>query len=281
MAKPKLPQGAGLGLRRGLLSELTNAPSGAFDFLELAPENWIGVGGQWRQDLDQLKSRFPLIAHGLSLSLGGIDPLDEVLLEEIAGFLAHNAIDSYSEHLSLSADQGHLYDLLPIPYTDEAVAHVSARIKKTQLKLKRTIAIENVSCYLTPGAEMSEVDFLRRTLEQADCALLLDVNNVYVNSVNFGFEPRAYIDALPTERIAYLHVAGHDREASDLAIDTHGAPIIDPVWALLAHTYDRHGVIPTLLERDFNFPPLAELLAEVAVIRQLQNRPCSNKPFAA
>jgi len=271
VVKPNQLTGAGLGLRRSLLDDLLNAPPGAFDFLEFAPENWIGVGGNWRHDLQTLSDRHPLIAHGLSLSLGGVDALDEELLDAIGLMLERYSVLRYSEHLSLSANAGHLYDLLPIPYSAEAVAHVSARIKATQVRLGRRIAIENVSCYLTPGAEMSELEFLRQVLDRADCDLLLDVNNVYVNSVNFGFDARAYIDALPTDRIAYLHVAGHDHEAEDLVIDTHGAAVADPVWALLRHSYQRHGAKPTLLERDFNFPPFAELLAELGQIRRHQH----------
>ena len=176
----------------------------------------------------------------------------------------------YSEHLSYCADDGQLYDLLPIPFTAAAVNHVATRIARVQDLLGRRIAIENVSYYCAPGAEMSELEFVNAVLERADCALLLDLNNIYVNSINHGYDATAFLRGLPAARIAYAHVAGHHVEAVDLLIDTHGAAVVDPVWDLLAAAYADHGVFPTLLERDFNLPPLDVLLAEVARIGELQ-----------
>ena len=263
--------GAGLGLRREILPALRAGVPDAIDFLELAPENWMGMGGAWRRDLRELAAQRPIVAHGLSLSLGGPAPLDEAFLLRVKRFLDGHGIALYTEHLSWCSDDGHLYDLLPIPFTEEAVQHVAARIRRAQDILERRIAVENASYYVAaPGAEMSESRFIRRVLEEADCDLHLDVNNVYVNSVNFGFDPWRFIESLPAERIVYMHVAGHHREAEDLAIDTHGAAVIDPVWRLLERTYARFGSGPTLLERDFNLPPLAELLEEVRHIRVLQ-----------
>jgi uncharacterized protein (UPF0276 family) len=266
---------AGLGLRRALLDELRAAAVGAVDFLECAPDNWIGVGGRLGEALDELSARHPLTCHGLSLSLGGTRPLDEVFLAKTRRFLDRHRVSLYSEHLSCCTDDGHLYDLMPIPFTEEAVNHVAARIRRVQDVLGRRIAVENVSYYAAhpalPGTPtMDEADFVVAVLAEADCDLLLDVNNVYVNAINHGYEPRAFLARMPTCRIASYHVAGHHDEADDLKVDTHGAPVKGDVWDLLAETYRIHGVRPTLLERDFNLPPLAGLLDEVARIRQLQ-----------
>jgi uncharacterized protein len=263
--------GAGLGLRRELVPALGSGVPDAIDFLELAPENWMELGGAWRRDLRRLAAQRPIVAHGLSLSLGGPAPLDEGFLKRVKRFLDEYDIALYTEHLSWCSDEGHLYDLLPIPFTEEAVEHVAARVRRTQEILERRIAVENASYYVAaPMAEMSESRFICRVLDEADCDLHLDVNNVYVNSVNFDFDPWRFIESLPAERVAYLHVAGHYREAEDLVIDTHGAEVIDPVWELLARTYARLGTPPTLLERDFNIPPLAELLGEIVRIHELQ-----------
>lgn len=263
---------AGLGLRRALLDALIEAPAGAFDFLECAPDNWIGVGGLLAEKLDTLAARHPLSCHGLSLSLGGPDSLDANFLRQTRAFLDRHRAVMYSEHLSYCSAGGHLYDLLPLPFTEEAVRHVSARIRAVQDALGRRIAVENVSYYAAPYQSLQETDFINAVLIQADCDLLLDVNNVFVNAANHGYDARTFIAAMPGERIACYHVAGHFDEAEDLKIDTHGMPVIGEVWALLAFAYATHGSRPTLLERDFNFPPLAELLGEVARIRALQAR---------
>ena len=260
----------GLGLRRGLMDAIASAPAGDFDFLECAPENWIGVGGALGARFDALAARFPVTLHGLSLSLGGAEPLDDALLDGIAGFMQRHGIHHYSEHLSYSADDGHLYDLMPLAFDEVTVAHVAARIDQVQQRLGRHIAIENVSYYAAPWQRMPEADFINAVLDAGDCDLLLDVNNVFVNAVNHGYDARAFIDAMPTARIAGYHIAGHYDEADDLKIDTHGAPVKDDVWALLDHTYARHGVLPTLLERDFNYPAWPELQRELTRIRTLQ-----------
>jgi len=261
---------AGLGLRRVLLDRLIEAPAGAFDFLECAPDNWIGVGGVLGDKLATLSERHALGCHGLSLSLGGPDPLDMHFLRRTRDFLECHRVSLYSEHLSYCSASGHLYDLLPIPFTDEAVRHVAGRIRIVQDALGRRIAVENVSYYAAPFQALSEIEFVDAVLAEADCDLLLDVNNVHVNAINHGYDARAFIDAMPGDRIASYHVAGHYDEADDLKVDTHGAAVKDDVWDLLAHAYRVHGVRPTLLERDFNFPPLATLLDEVERIRALQ-----------
>jgi uncharacterized protein len=263
-------RGAGLGLRRALLGPLQDAARDAVDFVEVAPENWIGVGGRLRRGFRAVLEKFPLVCHGLSLSLGGPAPLDETFLARVRRFLDEYRVRCYSEHLSYCGDDAHLYDLMPIPFTEEAVHHTAARIRRTQDIVGRRIAVENVSYYAAPGAEMSEIEFIRAVLEEADCELLLDVNNIYVNSVNHRYDAVEFLESLPGERIAYVHVAGHYNEAPDLIVDTHGAAVIDPVWALLERAYRAFGPLPTLVERDFNIPPLPELLGEVETVRRLQ-----------
>ena len=264
-------QGAGLGLRRRLLPDLVAMDGGAVDFLEVAPENWIGIGGRLGRQFRRLAEKFPLVCHGLSLSLGGPAPLDTAFLNQIKAFLDRHDVLAYNEHLSYCSDeQGHLYDLMPIPFTGEAVEYVAGRIRRVQDLLERRIGIENVSYYAAPGRELSELDFVNGVLEEAGCDLLLDVNNIYVNSINFGYDPYEYLEGIDAARAQYIHVAGHFEEAPDLRIDTHGAAVIEPVWDLLGAAFDRYGAMPVLLERDFNFPPFNELLDEVDRIRALQ-----------
>jgi hypothetical protein len=242
------------------------------DFMEVAPENWIDVGGQLGRRFRQFTERYPFVCHGLSLNLGGFAPLDEVFLNKLKHFLKNHNIRCYSEHLSYCADDGHLYDLMPIPFTEDAVKHTAARIRQTQDILGQRIAIENISYYAAPGQQMSEAEFVNAVLEEADCDLLLDVNNIYVNSVNHRYDPAEYLKAMPAERIVYGHTAGHYNEAEDLIVDTHGADVIDPVWTLLETAYAYLGTFPTLLERDFNIPPLGNLLREVETITGTQQR---------
>ena len=265
-------QGAGLGLRRTLTGPLADLQPSQVGFLEVAPENWMGVGGRLGKIFRSFTERHDFVCHGLSLSLGGPHPLDEAFLYRLKHFLDDHGIHYYTEHLSYCSDSGHLYDLMPIPFTPEAASHVAQRIRRTQDILERRIAVENVSYYAAPGKKMEEADFINAVLDEADCDLLLDVNNIYVNSINHGYDPVDFLSRMPGERIAYLHVAGHYEEAEDLRVDTHGADVIDPVWELLDSTYRQFGVIPTLLERDFNIPPLPELLREVDRIIAIQNR---------
>jgi len=264
-------QGAGLGLRRALLPAVLDLPEAALDFVEVAPENWIGLGGRFGRQFAAVAERFPLVCHGLSLSLGGPAPLDRAFLRELRGFLDDTQAVAYTEHLSFcSDDRGHLYDLMPIPFTGEAVSWVAGRIRQVQDQLGRRIGIEPVSYYAAPGQELSELEFVNAVLCEADCDLLLDVNNVYVNGINFGYDPLAFLEGIDGGRTVYVHVAGHFQEAPDLCIDTHATPVIEPVWALLEAAYARWGVRPTLLERDFNLPPMRALLDEVERIRALQ-----------
>jgi uncharacterized protein (UPF0276 family) len=262
--------GAGLGLRRALLSPLADQLPKQISFLEVAPENWINVGGAYGTQFRELLEHYPLLCHGLSLSIGSPAPLDEVYLHQLKLFLEQHKVVLYSEHLSYCSDTGHLYDLMPIPFTEEAVHYVAERIRRVQDILERKLIIENVSYYAAPAQQMQEADFINAVLEEADCELLLDVNNIYVNSINHRYDAEDFLYSLPAERVAYFHIAGHYEEAEDLRVDTHAAPVIDPVWQLLAKAYGHFGAIPTLLERDFNIPPLAELLAEVDQIKALQ-----------
>jgi uncharacterized protein (UPF0276 family) len=263
-------QGAGLGLRRALLGPLSSVDRTAVDFMEVAPENWIGVGGRFGRQFRALAERFPVVLHGLSLDVGGPDPVDTALVRSVRELMEQIGAPLYSEHLAFCAAQGHLYDLLPVPFTEEAVHHVAGRVRQVQDILGRAIALENASYYAQPYAELSEAEFICAVLAESGCELLLDVNNVYVNSINHRYDPLAFLDALPLERTRYIHVAGHYDEADDLKVDTHGAQVIDPVWSLLEQAYRRLGPVPTLLERDCNFPPLHHLLREVAQVRTLQ-----------
>jgi uncharacterized protein (UPF0276 family) len=271
--------GAGLGLRRALLSPLADQLPEQISFLEVAPENWINVGGSYARKFRSLLETYPLICHGLSLSIGSPAPLDEAYLQQLKGFLSQHQVKRYSEHLSYCSDDGHLYDLMPIPFTEEAVHYVADRIRRVQDILERKLIIENVSYYAAPAQEMDEIDFINAVLTEADCELLLDVNNIYVNSINHHYDAEKFLYALPAERVSYFHVAGHYKEAEDLRVDTHAAPVIDPVWELLDKAYAHFGAVPTLLERDFNIPPLAELLTEVDQIIALQE-PWQNKQVA-
>lgn len=265
--------GAGLGLRRELMFPLMAEPSPVIDFFEISPENYLDLGGKRARDFRWFSERYPMVAHGLSLNIGGPDPLDEAFLIRLKRFMDEHQIRLYTEHLSYCAAEGHLYDLLPIPFTEEAVHYVAKRVRRTQDILERPIALENASYYVqAPISDMDELSFIRAVLEETDCWLHLDVNNIYVNSVNHGYDAAEFLSGLPGERIVYGHVAGHDRDSPDLIIDTHGQAVIDPVWRLLELAYDHFGLFPTLLERDFNIPSLNDLVSEVERISHLQNR---------
>lgn len=266
-ARTLTPTSAGLGLRRPQLGSLQAAARGAFDFLECAPDNWIGVGGRWGDALRELSERHPLVCHGLSLSLGAAEPFERAHLARLRRFLDDHAVTLYSEHLSYCSSGGQLYDLLPLPFTDDAVRHFAARIGEVQDALGRRIAVENISYYAAPYAAMDEIDFIEAVLAEADCDLLLDVNNVYVNSINHRYDAHEFLRRLPADRIAYFHVAGHHDEADDLKIDTHGAAVIPAVFDLLRAAVARFGPRPTVLERDFDPPPFPDLLAELAQVR--------------
>ena len=293
-------QGAGLGYRRDLADDFLNLSSNnAIQFMEVAPENWVKMGGAARYKFDQAAEKYPLAVHGLSLSLGGQAPLDRELLKNTKALMTQYNSTFFSEHLSYCECEGHLYDLLPMPFTEEAVKHVAQRIRYVQDFLELQISLENTSYYLhSPTSTMNEVEFLNAIAQEADCGIHLDVNNIYVNGVNHGLlDPYVFLDQVDVKRVNYIHIAGHDEEHSaaqvvedlegesfnkikgayrhlpELLIDTHGEAVKGTVWDLLEYAYQRLPAIPpTLLERDFNFPPFAELYAEVEHIAQLQQK---------
>ena len=262
--------GAGLGLRRPIADKLKADPPADVDFMEVAPENWIHVGGALGKKFRWFTERYPFVIHGLSLSIGGPAPLDEQLVRDIKDFMSEHGIRMYSEHLSYCGDDGQLYDLMPIPFTEEAVGYVAERVRRVQDILEQRIALENVSYYTPTDTSMPEADFVKAVLEEADCDLMLDINNIVVNSINHRYDPHDYMLQMPAERIRYFHIAGHLAEAEDLRVDTHGSAVDDQAWGLLADAYAHFGPVPTLLERDFNFPPMAELIGEVRRIKELQ-----------
>jgi uncharacterized protein (UPF0276 family) len=265
--------GTGLGLRRELLPSLESGVPEMIKFFEVSPENWIDIGGRLGKVFRAYTERHTFVAHGLSLSIGGPAPLDIAFLQCMKTFLDEHNFALYTEHLSFCSDDRHHYDLYPIPFTEEAVHHVAGRIRLAQDILERPIALENASYYVKPPlAEMDELAFINAVLEEADCPFHLDVNNIYVNSLNHSYDAAAFLKGLPGERIVYGHVAGHDHDKSGMIIDTHGQTTCDPVWQLLELAYQTFGVFPTLLERDFNMPPLADLLVEVEHIAALQQR---------
>ena len=264
--------GVGLGLRRELASD-TFANIDRIDWLEIVPENYMGLGGAARERLNKANSLVPLVSHGINLSLGATDELNQDYLVNIKGLLDRVDAPWWSDHLCFTSFGGtYMHDLLPLPFTREAVRHLVERIKIVQQRVERPFLIENISYYMVmPGSEMSEAQFLSEILEQSDCGLLFDVNNVYVNSINHGFNPVDYLDQIPLERAVQVHVAGHSDQAGDFntAIDTHGSDVIEPVYSLLCETLKRSDVRAVMLERDQNYPQFSSLLNELDRIRQI------------
>lgn len=273
----------GIGFRKDFAAALLESHAIQPAFIEVAPENWIGIGGYWKKLFRQALEQYPLFTHGLSLSIGSPDELDLLFLQKIKDFLRESNAQLYSEHLSYSkCDNAHLYDLLPIPFTMDAVRHVSQRIRTVQDFLERKIAIEIVSYYTPVAPEMEEIDFINAILAEADCDLLLDVNNIYVNSFNHQYDARTFIDRLPMERVRYIHMAGHEQVAGDLIIDTHGEAIIDPVYELFAYAMQKlNRDVPVLLERDFNIPELAALQHEIARLQTIKTNSIKQRAYAA
>ncbi len=260
----------GIGLRRDISKEILESTVLKPDFLEFAPENWMGMGGYWNRIRKEAVEKYPVTCHGLSLSLGSPEELDWDFIRELKLFLDENQSSIFSEHLSYTKSRNaHLYDLLPIPFRKDAVDHVVDRIKRVQDYLERPLAIENVSYYTPVAAEMTEIEFISEIVEKADCQLLLDVNNVYVNAFNHQYDAREFIGKMPLDRVAYIHMAGHEQIAPDLIIDTHGQPIIDPVYELFEWTIQRMGPVPVLLERDYNFNEIEQLQSELDHLKSI------------
>ena len=236
--------------------------------MEIHPENYIDRGGRYLQMLQTARRDWPVVTHGLTTCLGSVEPFDTGYLRNLRDFLREVDVPWHSEHLCLgTVGDRFFHDLLPIPFTEEAASVASQRLTEVRDAIDKPLALENVSYYAPQGTDgLAEADFVVEVLERADAKLLLDVNNIYVNSINHGYDPLGFLRRLPGERIVYAHVAGHYEEAPDLRVDTHGADVIDPVWELLERAYAAFGLFPTLLERDFNIPPLNELVGEVAGI---------------
>ena len=262
----------GIGFRKDFAEEFLSSDILHPAFVELAPENWMGIGGYWKKIIQQVAEKYPITSHGLSLSIGSPEPLDWEFLKQVKSFLKEHNIQIYSEHLSFSkCDNAHLYDLLPIPFREDTIKHVAERIKQVQDFLEMKIAIENVSYYTPVAAEMSELEFINAIVKEADCNLLLDVNNVYVNAFNHQYNAKEFIKGLPLDKVSYIHMAGHEQVEPDLIIDTHGQDIILPVYDLFDYTTQRVRSVPVLLERDFNIPALAHLQSEMDKLVEITN----------
>lgn len=267
--------GVGIGLRQAIAEPLlTSAPSPELRFVELHPENYVKRGGRFRSMLERAHARWPVLTHGLTLGVGAVEPFEREYVGALRRFLAQIEAPWHSEHLCFSSPDGvMLHDLMPLPFRRETVNVAVARIRELRDALERPVAIENVSYYAHPGtAEMSEADFLLEVLERADAALLLDVNNVFVNCRNHKQDPLQFLERMPMERVVQLHVAGHSRRDNGLIIDTHGEAVRDEVYALLEHTLRLKGQVPVLLERDQNFPSFDELRGELRRIDEIYRR---------
>nr|WP_316642460.1 DUF692 domain-containing protein [uncultured Roseateles sp.] len=263
--------GFGLGLRTEHYADFVAAPQ-SVDWLEIISENYLVPGGKPLHFLDRIRADYPMVMHGVSLSVGSCDALDMGYLRELKGLIDRVQPAWVSDHLCWTGvDQHNLHDLMPMPYTESALRHLVDRVQRVQDFLGRRLVLENVSSYIGFAAdEMSEWQFIAELLRRADCQLLLDVNNVYVSSVNHGFDARTYIDAMRPERVVQIHLAGHE-DHGDHLIDTHDQPVCEAVWQLYAYTMARLGPKPTMIERDDHIPPLPELLAELAEARRRQD----------
>lgn len=255
--------GFGLGLRTDHYQDIIEHRP-AIDWFEIITENYLVPGGKPRYYLDKVKEHYPIVMHGVSMSLGSTDPLDMDYLKQVKALAEHVEAKWLSDHLCWTGvQQKNMHDLLPLPYTEEALKHVAGKIKQAQDFLGRQILIENVSSYLTySSSEMTEWDFLREIALEANCLILLDINNIYVSSFNHGFDPKAYLAAIPPHLVQQFHLAGHTNNG-DHIIDTHDHPVIDPVWELYASALNHFGKVSTMIERDDHIPPLHELLQEL------------------
>jgi uncharacterized protein (UPF0276 family) len=281
-------EGVGLGLRWEFLDDVLGAlcqsqsaegegPGGlgSIAFFEVSPENYMRRGGFFPTALDRVRASFPVLTHGLTMSIGGVDPYDAAYMSDLRRFLDRLDPPFHSDHLCFCGVDGRmLHDLLPLPLTRASAVHAAARVREAADRLERPMAVENVTHYLVPGrASMSEAEFIGEVVDRAGCGLLLDVNNVYVNAQNYGFDAAAFLDALPLDRAVQIHVAGHERaDEDDVILDTHGAPVIDPVLALLERAIERTGPLPVLLERDNKVPSFEELLAELHAVGEAYQR---------
>ncbi len=270
--------GIGLGLRREHTGSLLGHFPDELQWFEVAPENYMEIGGKVYRDFCELAERVPVVAHSVSLSLGSLDPLNKPFLKQLKKFIRTHKIPLASDHICFSSYHGVQFDdLVPLPFTWEAVRHVAKRVRRVQDFLEVPYAVENVSYYAPAGApEMTEWDFVRAVVEESGAGLLLDVNNIYVNSVNFGFDPLDYLRAMPLDKIAYVHIAGHRRKRRNFLLDTHGAEIVTPVWKILDELAAMTPIPGIMIERDANIPPLEEILDEVRHIQRILKEPRSH-----
>ncbi|MEW8251636.1 MAG: DUF692 domain-containing protein [gamma proteobacterium symbiont of Ctena orbiculata] len=261
--------GYGLGLRRQHYNDVLDTRPDV-DWFEIISENYMVDGGKPLHYLDRIREHYPMVMHGVSMSIGSTDPLDYDYLARLKALMERVEPAWFSDHLCWTGmDKLNLHDLLPLPYTEEAIGHVVERVSRVQDYLGRQMLLENVSSYVTYSeSQLTEWDFLREVVERADCLLLLDINNVFVSAFNHDFDPHDYLDAVPGERVHQIHLAGHTQE-ENLIIDTHDHPIADPVYGLYAEAIRRFGRVSTMIERDDHIPPLAELLRELDRVRQI------------
>jgi uncharacterized protein (UPF0276 family) len=261
--------GFGLGLRPRHYRDFTEGRP-RVDWLEVLSENYMVPGGAPLHHLDRIRRDFPVVMHGVSLSIGGADPLDLAYLAELKALADRIEPAWVSDHLCWTGVDGQqLHDLMPLPFTDAALSHLVPRIDQVQERLGRRLVLENVSSYVAfAGDEMDEAEFIATLLRRADCQLLLDVNNVHVNSVNHGFDARAFIDAMPAYRVVQIHLAGHT-DNGDHLVDTHDAPVCQAVWELYAHAVRRFRAVPAMIERDDRIPPIEDLVAELDTARAI------------
>lgn len=278
-ARPFL--GYGLGLRPDYFDQVVEQQP-PVDWFEIVSENFMVDGGKPLHYLSRVKERYPLVMHGVSLSIGGTDPLDRDYLRRLKTLAEYVQPAWMSDHLCWTGQGGNnLHDLMPLPYTDEAVTHVAQRVGQVQDFLGRQILLENVSSYVTyRHSAMTEWEFLSAVAEEADCLILLDINNIYVSAINHCFDPMDYVSAVPAERVRQFHLAGHTHQGS-LIIDTHDHPVPDPVWDLYAKALERFGPVSAMIERDDRFPPFDELLRELEHAREIGERIVGRKSCSA
>ncbi len=269
MSRPSL--GLGLGLRREHYGSLLDRLPSELQWFEVCPENYMEIGGKVYKEFCELAERLPIVAHSVSMSLGSLDPLNRTFLKQLKNFIRKHRVPLASDHICFSSYHGvQLDDLVPLPFTEEAVKHTAKRIRQVQDFLEIPYAVENASYYAPAGApEMTEWEFIRAVVEESGALLLLDVNNIYVNSVNFGFDPSDYLRAMPLDKIAYVHIAGHLRKRKNFILDTHGDAIVNPVWKILDELSEMTPLNGIMIERDANIPPVEEILEEIRHIGKI------------
>lgn len=270
---PRKNLGFGLGLRIPHYEAILDTLPTSIDWFEILSENFFGAGGKPLHYLERIRAHYRVVMHGVSLSIGTSDPLNRPYIEQLKQLARRVDPEWISDHLCWTGVDGYnLHDLMPIPYTEEALKHVVARVSQVQDQLGRQILLENVSSYVTyQCSEMTEWAFLSELAARADCLLLLDINNIYVSSFNHGFDAVDFLEGVPVDRVMQFHLAGHSSRG-DYLIDTHDAPVIDPVWKLYERAVQRFGNVSTMIERDDNIPPLEELLAELGHAREIASR---------